>query len=174
MSWIRHRMAKPLVLVVTAVFFAGSVSVNADTYTIRGPEGNTIVVDEDSISGEFEGIDYSVTEDEATAEGHSTSDDDGGGGGGAGKAIAIAAGVALVAVAAGVGLWWYFNRYKPQHAAKDIDKDGSRVVIHQLSDDAEIALMPKLMELAECTDANPPEQSVDDLTAFDVALRVRF
>ena len=48
-------------------------------------------------------------------------------------------------------------------------------MVREISKDAELVLIPQLIDLAETESAaNPPEQKWNDLTAFDVALRVRF
>lgn len=162
-----------LVVMVVLAFAASTMPVCAAAYTVRGPEGNTITVDEDSVSGNFEGVDYYADEDTATADGHSATDDDGGGGGGGGSGAAIVAGLAVVAVIAGVGLWWYFTRYKPQHAS-NADAD-AQVALHQFNESTALTVTPKILELAGMeTGGGMPDQKVEDLASFDVGLRVRF
>lgn len=163
---------RSIVVFTAFALVAATVPAHAESYTVRGPEGNTITVDDDSISGEFEGADYYVDDDSATVNDRSV-DDEGGGGGGGGNGVAIAAGLAVVAVIAGVGLWWYFARYKPQHAAL-AEEDGSHVALYKFNESAVLTVTPTMVQLAGMDTTGLPDPEVIDLASFEVGLRVKF
>lgn len=162
-----------LIVLMALAVAAATMPARAAPYTVTGPEGNTITLDENSVSGTFEGVDYYADENEATADGRGAAEDDDGGGGGGGNGAAIVAGLAVVAIVAGVGLWWYFAKYKPQQAAKAQEAE-AQIALHQFGESTSLTVTPKMLQMAGMDTAAMPDPDVKDLSSFEVALRVRF
>ena len=167
----RIGVIRPLVYFLIVAFVMATVpTVRAESYSATGPYGNTITVTEDSVYGEFEGVEYSADDDSVTLNGHDVEDDNGGGGGG-GNGAAIAIGLVVVAVAVGAGIWWYYSKKSKTADNLEIREN---LVEHRINDTASIKVTPKMLEVAGLAPEDVPDLNVEDLASAEVGFCLKF
>lgn len=163
-------VTRPFVFSLILVFLCSWGASYAGGYTVTGPDGNTITVTDDQVSGTYEGVDYQADEDSATAsaDGSSASTDDDGGGGG-GNAGAIIAGVVVVGVLAGVGWWWWHRTHSGPAAKLDFDQES----LEKKVADATLRLTPVLVQESQELD-HLAELEPGQVAGAELSLSIRF
>ena len=159
----KHLVKNPLVFVLAGcLVVVGLHAALADSYSVTGPDGNTVTVTDSSISGSFYGATGTATDDSVTV-----SDGSSGGGGGSSNEGAVIVAVVVLAVAAGIFYWWYKNR--PTETAKT-----DSLMEYKFNDSTRIALSTGMLDMSDEFDMEQDEIVFEEVCDARLAVGIRF
>lgn len=152
------------VVALAFAFVAGQLPALGESYTVTGPDGNTVTVTDNSVSGTLDGDTVTMDEDSVTVNGHEVADEDGeGGGGGGGNGAAIVVGVVVVALAA-VGGYFLYRHYNEQKA------ENARTREQVVS----LVVTPHLLTELDSDRGSLDSLDIEQLASADVGVKIAF